>query len=40
MERTDGLNERKLIPDACTRATKEGHEVAPHARVLRNGFWG
>jgi len=36
----DGLYERELISDACTRATEEGHEVAPHARVFGNGLWG
>jgi hypothetical protein len=36
----DGLHDRELVPDASTRATQEGHKVAPHARVLGNGLWG
>ena len=30
----DELYERKLIPNACTRATEESHQVAPYARVV------
>ena len=30
----DELYERKLIPDACARATEESHQVAPYARVV------
>jgi hypothetical protein len=35
----DELYEGELIPNACTRATQEGHEVAPHTRVFGDRFW-
>lgn len=39
-KRGNGLYDCELIADAGASATEEGHDVAPHTRVIGNGFWG